>query len=188
MSIAAAISWFLDTVPFARGLWRWLWERQMEISVKGPTWRDGTEEEFKITVAVEETPGIGDDFDPSIFTHFTLRLLNHRTDRRERITAIRLEVKKPRLFFWRETLARAPVHQRGTSRLVGPVITDIPLEPMSAPVQIQCVVQETFDRSFREKLPVKSEVWLVLDMVGRCGNWNRRSVICGGMWHDGKSR
>jgi hypothetical protein len=163
--IGLAIGWLLEGIPLIRSVWRRMRERQMEISVVGPIRSAGVPEELEFTLAIEETPEFA-DFKPSLFTVFTLRLINHRTDRMERISGAYVSIKKRRLLLWRKTLARAPVHLRGSTDLLGPLVTDIPLEPLSAPKQVQCVVQEKFQESLRQQLPQRFELWLELDMVG----------------------
>jgi len=163
----------LDRIPLIRAFWRWLWERRLEVSWGPPVWNAGPDPEMKITLGIEDTPGISVNFAPFLLTMFTLRLVNHRTDRMERVIGGCLAIKKRRLFLWRETLATAPIYQRGRSP-VQPLLSDVPLPPISPPTEIQCMVQETFDRSLRQTLPRKSEIWLELELVGPVRRFRRK--------------
>jgi hypothetical protein len=91
---------------------------------------------------------------------FGLRLLNHRTDRAERILGCYLEVKRSFLFFWRRTLLRVPV--RGILS-EGSQPVSLRLEPLSEPTIRHVMVAETV---FGPPLPKRRETYLVLEMVG----------------------
>src|SRR5438876_173868 len=76
----------LDRIPLLRDGWRWIWERRLEVSWGPPVWRDDRRDpDMKITLGIEDTPGLTANFAPFLLSHFTLRLVNHRTDRMERI-------------------------------------------------------------------------------------------------------
>ncbi|MEX0800725.1 MAG: hypothetical protein WD379_05875 [Dehalococcoidia bacterium] len=166
MSVAAIIGLLFDGVPLLRRAWRWLLERQMEVALLAPMWRSGRDPDMTLQVAIEAPADDQIEMRASIFAHFAMRLVNHRPDRKERIVGAKLALKKHWIILWRRTLVEIPVHQRGQGQLLGPIISDIELEPISSPVEIQCVAQETLDQSLRERLPKRFEMWLVLDMVG----------------------
>ena len=124
---------FLNGLPLVRCLWRWLWERQMEIGFHSP---------------ISHLPSFGPDEDdtpiltvhvhaanPHIHTWMNLTVVNHRTDRPERIQSIELHLKKRRLWLWRETIAQtvASEHTHTASGFPQDVpFTDWLIEPMSA--------------------------------------------------------
>jgi len=165
MGIAEFVGAFFNATPVVRRIWRWLLERQMEVSVIGPMFL-GQRENITLSVAIEEPPEGEIKMPPSIVARFALRLVNHRAERKERIIGASLALKKRRLFFWRDSLITIPVHQQGQRTLIGPPISNIELAPLCAPVEVQCVAFHTMDESIRQQAPRRFEMCLVLEMVG----------------------
>ena len=174
MGVLAAIfglfSWLgpaFDAIPIVRTGWRWALERGVEVAVLPANWSSGRDDRISLQVAIEPS----DDstrfsFLPFIHMLFSLRLTNHRTDRKERIIGVDLAFKKRRAWFWHKTLISVPVCERAASGKLRP-ITNLELEPMSAPLEWQCRVEHTFDREEdRNIFPQRFEIWLVMNMVG----------------------
>ena len=101
-----------------------------------------------------------------MYGDFALRLINHRTDRKERIIGVWLAIKKRHWLLWHKTIARVPVCQRLRSPGEPPPIRNVVLEPLSAPTEIQCRTYDILSDDVPERVPPKSELWLILDMVG----------------------
>ena len=112
----------------------------------------------------------------------TITLLNNSPDRLERIIGTWVELKARRLFFWRRTIAKGeakvPDPQRGLP--YGQPITDLPIQPMAAPIKLTLTV----GGSVKEvQLPRKFDVVLVLRMAGPIKKIERRLIT---MTHDPK--
>jgi len=162
MAVAQIVDVLLEATPILRGLWRRLLERGIEVTVLPPLDPGGKEREAEPVIEVDRDPlpAVG----RTIYADFALRLINHRTDRKERVRAGRLEIKKPRLFLWRQTVWQAPISGRRppSAQPPGQPMANLVLKPMSAPVEVECRVLGKLD----EPLPKRSELWLVLEMIG----------------------
>ena len=163
----------LDGIPFVHTVWRWLLERQLEVDLREFEWRGGDKEKLNFTVTIEPNEPGAVPWRPHFYIRFALRMVNHRTDRLERVIGARFVIKKRRLYFWRKDVAEIAVLQVGAGQLHGPPITDLMIEAMSAPVEIRCVADEALDEDISDRIPTLSEIWLVLDMVGPIRRWER---------------
>ncbi len=104
MGIAEGFGAFLNGLPLVRCLWRWLWERRLEIEFHSPISHlpsFGPNEDDTPILTVHIRPA-----NPHIHAWLNLTVVNHRTDRPERIQSVELHLKKRRLWFWRETIAQ----------------------------------------------------------------------------------
>ena len=142
VDVAAFIGAVFDAVPLLRWAWRSLLERQMEVQIQL------TSEEYDVQYGENAI----------IFATIRLRLVNHRTDRKERITGACAALKTRFLWFWRRTIVTVPVTAR-----VGPSLEDLLLEPQCSPVQLEAWIDGPTGNA---KLERTMELWLVLDMVG----------------------
>ena len=117
--IIAAVGIFLKSIPLLRRGWRWLWERRIEIEIDSPgsanpaspargLRRDDDGPILIVAVAPEN---------PHIFAWFDLVLVNHRTNRKERILGIELHLKKRHRLFWKKTLAVATADEWTSGRV-----------------------------------------------------------------------
>ena len=109
MGFIDAIGIILDSLPIVRKLWRWMWERDMELELREPRSQivrgstglnvpDGTKPIMLVCVGEN----------PYIYIWLDLVLTNHRTTRREVITNCELHLKKRHWLFWEQTIASAP--------------------------------------------------------------------------------
>ena len=169
MGIGEGIGGFLDMVPFVRRFWRWLWERQMEVTIE-PRYPDlGGPIHTVVTV-----PDGSTDFDGGWYEGLiSLTLINNRTDRQERIIGIWPELRTRRLLFWKRTIAIGEAHVPDpiAGWPHGRPVTDLLLQPMSAPAMIVLNVGGSFKGI---KLPKKSEIVLVFKMVGPMRRMTRK--------------
>lgn len=172
-TLILALGVALEVIPAVRDAWRWLLERELEVGLREFEWQDGEKDELKFRVNIEEPEPGGPPWRPHFYVLFTLRIVNHRTDRLERVIGARLVIKKRRLFFWRKDIAEVQVLHVGDGQLHGPPIADLPIEALSAPVEVRCIVDETLDEDIRQRLPTLSEIWLVFDLVGPLRRWER---------------
>ena len=133
MGIWDAFGAFLNGLPLAGRLWRWLRERGMEIEFHHPSSHlpsFGPNEDDAPILAFQLNPA-----NPRIHAWLNLTVVNNRTDRPERIQSIELHLKKRRLWFWRETIAQAVAseHTHTPSGFPQDIpFTDWLIEPMSA--------------------------------------------------------
>ena len=162
MASFSAITGFLALVPIIRDVVRWLFGPKVQVQV-GPYYPDlgnpysvvlpGTPMAEGSSVLVEYG---------SIYAFLSLRLINHRTDRAERIIGCWVELRRRKLHFWwtRLVTAEAYVQQPGGQR--NPLHQL--LEPLGAPVTIPLEVRGTFDKTIN--VPKMSYLVLVLETVG----------------------
>ena len=175
MGIAEAIAAFLDGLPFVRGLWRRLRERRMEVEFHSP---NSNLPSFNPRVEADDpitTVGVH-PANPHIYAWLNLTIVNHRTDRPERIQNIELHLKKRRLLFWRSTIATADVvehfYSAGSRDFQSVPLHDWLVDPLSAR-QTKSVMAEAKIPIHPKSLPRK--MWLVLHfkMVGSMRHMDR---------------
>ncbi len=141
----------------------------MEMTVLG--WRHPGSGQYDaapmLQLAIEPPlPDEGPGMRPWVYMRFTLRLVNHRTDRKERVIGGSVALKRRRLLLWRKTLQEVPL-------LIDEVaITDIELPPMSSAIEVDCHASGNVNDS--EAWPSRIEAWIVLDMVGPIRRFERR--------------
>lgn len=172
MGFIDAIGIIFDSLPIVRKLWRWMWERDMELELREPHSQivrgssglnvpDGTKPIMSVNVGEN----------PHIYIWLDLVLTNHRTTRREVITNCELHLKKRHWLFWEQTIASAPV-------LVESVPTGsrnqtawraVTLDPVSPPVIVSVTAQGDITYPV-SKFPRKLRLVLEFRMVGprRC--------------------
>jgi len=99
-----------------------------------------------------------------VFALLDLQLINHSTDRPERIIGCWAELRKRHLLLWRRTLAKIPIKtQSPTDYKLEYPVKDIYLEPMGKP-QIHVI---NIIGSFQDfEMPRRAELVMVLKMVG----------------------
>lgn len=99
-----------------------------------------------------------------VYALLDLRLINHRTDRPERIIGCWVELRRHHLLLWHRTLAKIPVLTNSPTdwELKYP-IKDIHLEPMGKP---QDYVINILGDLQGFAMPKRSELVLVFKMVG----------------------
>jgi hypothetical protein len=161
--VTSLLSTIFEGIPPLRALWRNVVERKLEVEIKGTEFL-GKQRPPEFSVALEDSPGLIPSLPALIAADFALLLLNHRPDRPERLRRAWLEVKRRRWWFWRSTMIRVPVLQRTTQQDLP--VGDVLLEPMGSPVEVSCRVMGFLDSSLKRTVPRRSELWLVLDMVG----------------------
>ena len=168
MGILEAIGAFLDGFPLIRGIWRRLRERQMEVEFHSPnselpSFNPRVENDDPI-VSVGVHPA-----NPHIYAWLNLAIVNHRTDRPERVQSIELHLKKRRLWFWRSTIATADVlehsYSAGARDFQTVPLRDWLIDPLSAR-QTKGIMAEGKIPIHPKSLPRR--MWLVLHfrMVG----------------------
>lgn len=154
--LSAFIPSIFDSTPVVRTIWRAILERPMEITIT----RDSG---FVLTYS--NTDQFGYQWRAMMHGLCTLRFVNHRTDRKERIIGASLALKRRRLLLWRETILVLPVRYCGLgSGKDDQPITDIELEPQSAPVvvRVRLGTQIPDDSVYAKKM----EMVLELETVG----------------------
>ena len=149
---------FSDAIPLIRRGWRWLLERNMEVRVKAHFEDMG--DPYGVIAPNLETGRLG-----GVYALLDLRLVNHRTDRPERIIECWAELRKRRLFLWRRTLAKIPVltYSPNSRNPLDSPIKDIYLEPMGKPKTHVISIAGNFQDI---EMPRRSELVLVFRMVG----------------------
>lgn len=152
----------LELVPLIRKLIRWLLERQMEVIIS-PHFEDS--KPYSVLAPIGEGWG-------GVAAWLDLQLINHRTDRPERIIGCWAELRKNRALFWRKTLAEIPIKVVASPTLKRDMpITDILLEPMCKP---QTHVIKILGDLKGFQMPRKSELVIVFRMVGPMRKYVRR--------------
>ena len=91
---------------------------------------------------------------------FNLKLINHRTDRSERIVGCSLDLKKRYWLLWNKTIISIPV----------PGFSNLELSPLSAPVYIEVKVYRTFHV---QQIPHRAKLVLKFKMVGPMRKYER---------------
>ena len=129
----------------------------MEVTVKAYVEEDDKPYTVGAPDTVTGTPGL-------VSAILNLRLINHRSDRPERIIGCQAELKKRHLFFWRRTLAVIQVDTPSSTLLgVSVPINNIFLEPMGEPQTLVIHIHGPLENI---KMPRRSELVLVFQMVG----------------------
>ena len=167
MVLLTTVGVILDSTPVARRLWRWILERNMEVELHSANHR--------LTRTGLHFPDDGPHFvihddqkEPDMYAWFDVVLINHRTDRHERIRDGAILLQRRWLGFWRRTIAIAPlvVGIGGDSPPgVGERIQDIELRPISSPITLTC---QAFTHIALPKVfwPNRLEVVLEFRMIG----------------------
>ncbi len=153
---------FCDGVPFLRGVWRYLLERKMQVEIAG--WFPDMEPIYSVWVFYDNGQGkVWLVEHPSISAMFKLTLINHRTDRKERLIGARVILEK-RVLFRRLIMATAPLELRlgGDS---SPFPKDILFEPQSAP-HVYTVQADGSIIHPVATFPRRSKLVLEMDFVG----------------------
>ena len=132
----------------------------MEVNVS-PRWEDMK----PISVTPPGLPGSG------ISAYLTLKLINHRTDRLERIIGSWIELRQRHMILWNRTLAKVPFAVESQSDSTPKPITDINLPQMGAP---QTYLVEAAEGFGDFKMPKKSELVIVFKMVGPMRKYIKR--------------
>lgn len=170
MAIREIISFVLGATPIARRLWRWIWERHMELELREPHSQivrgrtglnipDGTAPIFTVNIGEK----------PYIYMWCDLVITNHNKDTPEVITNCELHLKICHWLLWEKTIASAPVLVEPTGTMPERNRTawkPIRLEPMSLPTIISVASQGDIPYPI-EKLPRKMRLVLEFDTVGR---------------------
>jgi len=94
--------------------------------------------------------------------YLDLQLINHRTDRPERIIECWAELRKNYFLFWNKTLAQIPVTIPSGHSYKDEPITDILLEPLGKPKELVIRIGGTC----KAILPKKSQLVSVFKMLG----------------------
>jgi hypothetical protein len=102
---------------------------------------------------------------------FALRLVNNSTRRKERIIGASLVIKARRRWLWHNDIITCPVYHMDEWGRKGDEIKDVQIEAMGPVCLLPCIVNKVPDDL---KLPIKSEIWLRLDMVGPIRRLERR--------------
>jgi hypothetical protein len=79
-----------------------------------------------------------------------------------------LVLRQRRWHFWTRSLAELPVLESiyASGQIQTCEITDIPLEPISAPREVTLQVMSTLELTITSAIPSQIDAWLELDMVG----------------------
>lgn len=162
----SAIGLFFDSVPILRSVWRAVLERQLSVEVLPQHFSSGRDDKIIYLVAIERDDERGPERS-FIAIRFALRFINNRTDRKERIIGAYVVMKKRRLWLWKKEILRFPVCERPAPPGDMLPISNIELEPMSAPLEIRCEAESgSLDPSVRDDFPARFSAFLELDMVG----------------------
>lgn len=146
----------IEAVPIIRKGWRWLVERNMEVIIT-PHYEDLPA--YSISPPLPSKHIVG-----GVHALLNLQLINHRTDRPERIIGCWAELRKKRAKLWKQTLSVIPVEVIGSAILGNEVpIRDLLLPAMSSP---QNYVIRILGNLKGFEMPRESELVLVFRMVG----------------------
>ncbi len=167
MQIAGWLDWLLNGLPILGRVWRWIWERKLEIELREPHSQITRRADGMVRYPDSRplmSVNVGNNPQASIW--LDLVLTNHRVDRREVLRSCTLQLKRRNLYLWRQTLGSAPVLVESLSdtshaKSWGTVI----LEPLSA-ATIVCVRASAPISYPVQKLPRHLELWLEFGTVG----------------------
>lgn len=166
LTLAQAIGYLSDGTPIVRSVWRWVLERQLDMEILPQLWPGGRDGEIVHVVAIERDDQRG-ALNPFIVLHFALRFVNHRSDRKERVIGAHVVFKKKRLWLWKKEILRIPICKRPEPRQEIEPISNIEIEPMSAPLEIQMYAESgPLEPAVRDLFPGRFNAYVVLDMVG----------------------
>ena len=167
MSGAEWIGIAIRSIPLIGKAGRWLLERGLEVTIHPPAYPimgQSLHTEPKFILAVEpSTDPAATQVKPYVYSLFRLRLINHRTDRPERVIAAQVVLKQRRWWCWHETLFELPLLD-DSGETGKPV--EVQLQPMSAPLEIDCKALGDIPNLAEWSRARRIEEWLVLDMVG----------------------
>lgn len=151
MPITEYIGVFFDATPIIRRLWRWLIERNMEVEIK-PHFKDTKTYSIAAPYPAKNLAG-------GVHSYLDLTIINHNTQRPERIIECWGEIRKNRWLFWKRTLARVDVESVPDNKKISNVL----LESLGEPKHLTICLSATLSGF---KLPRKSELVLIFRMVG----------------------
>ena len=100
------------------------------------------------------------DAHPAFVASFRLRLVNHRTDRKERIVGGAIVIKKTRLRFWKRDLLSIPAHLS----TYGISLDNLELDPQSRPLELD--VYTIVQQIEYSQAMLQGRLFLVLNLVG----------------------
>lgn len=168
MSLVDIVEMVFNGIPIIRRLWRWFWERDMELKLREPhskivRGQDG----LNIPKGTKPILVVHVGENPHIFIWADLVLTNHRTSRKEVIRGCELHLKKRHLFFWEKTIASTPVL---LDQVFGVTHTrkewePITIEPISSPVVIPVWADGEITYPIKN-LPKRMKLVIEFSMVG----------------------
>jgi hypothetical protein len=157
----------MDCFPLFRHIWRWLWERQMDMSFHSPTANFGPPDDGPIISLFPKEFGVW----------MGVKMVNNRTDRRERIIGASVHLKQRFLWFWRKTLIEVPLRHSDPSNPAAPenslkLVSNIELEPISERVWVVLEGSAPFNIP-QQMWPNYLEVVIEFSMVGPMRKYGR---------------
>lgn len=151
----SAISFSLEGLPLLRTLWRWMMERGFEIQIN-------PQGQYELRDPNEEVPSW-------MYGRMNLVLINHRTDRLERVIGAQVLLKRRAFWLWHRTIISTPLRLVvGTSRRA---ITNIEMKAVSEPYAAEVSFEDSPDA---EQFGRRMDVILELQMVGPIRRIERR--------------
>jgi hypothetical protein len=173
----AAISQIAQSIPLVNNLWQRFMERQLEVTVKGPTFSQtglpAREPAFVVQVGQFKSLNILCD----------LVLTNHRTSRKERIISAEVHMKKRHWLFWKKTIFHVPLDRYACERRDPYPFNNVELEPMSAPIAITVTVSAALPENVVRDLPRRFDLVVEFKLVGPIQKTER---IIHSMKHDAR--
>jgi hypothetical protein len=163
MDLAATIGFVFDAIPAVRYLWRKAMERHMEIELLKP-YSKAPSNTLPRMISTGPILELGPTQNPYVYIWADLRITNHKPNRREFILGATLHIKKRHWVLWRRTLVQAPIRKHtGYMESGGPLLENIVIEPMTAPLTITVDAKQSIPASLPYQ---KVELWLEFKMIG----------------------
>ena len=153
----------IETIPYVGKAFRRCLERDMQVEIAG--WFPDMEPILTASILYKDSEGrlwIIDN--PNIYGQFKLVVVNHRTDRPERILDAWLLLEKKRFLFWRRVMARAVVKVHGVHGEDQP-FENILLEPQSGRQEYVLVADGPITHPI-DAFPRRSQLVLQLNLSG----------------------
>ncbi len=114
---------------------------------------------------------------PSILLLGTIILINHRTDRKERILGCNLVLKVCCWRFWNKTVLETPIYiYHGSVSRRDKLLENVELEPMSSPVKLDITAIGSSDKPIKNLGKKKMKLFLKFRMVGPM---RRKEILLG---------
>ena len=172
MPILDIIGIALTFIPIINKLGERLLERNMEITILALKAASQGQMHREPAIEVKSSIKSGQPY-ITIGAVCKLVLINHRTDRSERIVGCTLDLKKGYWLLWNKIILSVPVYGNGN---IDKPLNNLELKPLSAPIDIEVKVYQTLPI---QKIPHRVKLVLKFRMVGPM---RRKEKLLGIFW------